>query len=56
MSGSDMTECPFCDFEPHVAKEDVKTSPEKEVQEVYKHLEKEHPDRSNELSTDALDD
>jgi hypothetical protein len=42
-------ECPFCDFEPDVAKEDVKTAPEMEVHRVYRHVETEHPERVDQL-------
>lgn len=41
--------CPFCDFEPDVSKGDVKTAPEMEVHQVYRHVEKKHPERVDEL-------
>ncbi|MFB6096440.1 MAG: hypothetical protein ABEJ74_03525 [Haloferacaceae archaeon] len=51
MTGESLTECPFCGFDPDVAHGDVKTAPEREVQRVHKHVEQEHPDRTDELST-----
>lgn len=49
------TECPFCDFVPDVAKDDVKTAPEREVQQIHKHVEKKHPDRTDELPSYTSD-
>lgn len=49
------TECPFCEFDPDVATGDVKTAPEREVQRVHKHVEKQHPDRTEELSSYTSD-
>lgn len=46
-----LTECPFCDFEPDVPHEDPKTAPEKTQHLVHRHVEKEHPNRTDELST-----
>lgn len=49
------TECPFCDFEPDVPESDVKTAPEREVQRVHQHVEMEHPNRADELSSYTSD-
>lgn len=46
-------ECPFCEFEPDVAKGDVKTAPEMEVHQVYLHVEREHPERTDQLPESA---
>jgi hypothetical protein len=51
MSRNSLSECPFCDFEPDVKHEGVKTAPEKATHRVHQHVEKEHPDRTDELDT-----
>lgn len=55
MPTDSLTECPFCEFEPDVAEGDVKTAPEREVQRVHEHVEREHPQRTDELSTYTSD-
>ncbi|WP_267640142.1 hypothetical protein [Haloarchaeobius amylolyticus] len=51
MSQEPLTECPFCEFEPDVPHADPKTAPEKSQHRVHRHVEQEHPDRTDELST-----
>jgi hypothetical protein len=47
-----LTECPFCEFEADVPHGDVKTAPEKAPHRVKRHVETEHPDRTDEFSFD----
>jgi hypothetical protein len=51
MSRDSLSECPFCEFEPDVPHEDVKTAPEQRTHRVHRHVEEEHPDRADEVDT-----
>ena len=51
MGRETLTECPFCDFEVDTPHEDEKTAPEKATHRVHRHVEREHPDRTDDLST-----
>ena len=51
VSQDPLSECPFCEFEPDVPQEDVKTAPEQLTHRVHRHVEEEHPNRADELDT-----
>ena len=51
MSQNSLSECPFCDFEPDITQEDVKTAPELVTHRVHQHVEKAHPEQTDELDT-----
>jgi hypothetical protein len=51
VSQNSLSECPFCDFEPDVTHENVKTAPEQATHRVHQHVEREHPERTDELDT-----
>lgn len=51
MTQAQLTACPFCDFEADIDHEDPKIAPEKATHQVHRHVDTEHPDRTDDLQT-----